>query len=576
MRSSAKSAASEAPSSAHRRREGKPATIKEIEAALPYLSPAQRAELDELLHTEPVWEPLPGAQQRAFDSKADIVLFGGTAGPGKTDVLLGIAHQQHRRAIIFRREYGQLTAIEDRSREILGRYGRYVGGDKKRWTIEYDDVKRVVEFGAMEREQSKTKWQGRPHDFIGFDEGTHFTLSQFLYVTTWLRPPGAYPHQRCRIVIASNPPERAEGRWVVEFFAPWLDPKHPKPAKDGELRWFVTDKDGKSIEVDGPEPVYVGLKRVKPLSRTFIRGKLSENPYYAGTQYEAVLDALPEPLRSIMRDGDFFAGQTDDAWQILPTAWVRAAQDRWRKLAPEQRGPLSAIGIDVARGGLDKSVLTPRYGNWFDEQKVLPGKATPDGQAVIAEAVPLLGANTQAPLNIDVIGVGTAPVDVGKMMGLEVVAMNGSMASAFVDKTGRLRCANKRAQWHWSLREALDPSSGMDLAIPPHPELLSDLTAARWKMTARGIQVESKDEIKDRIGRSPDRGESLIYAHADDRVVVPIVAPVIVGEMRAPPPGSERSLSNGSSNGHAKPEFLGGAVTAAAPWAMEGFYPGAR
>jgi hypothetical protein len=73
---------------------------------------------------------------------------------------------------------------------------------------------------------------------------------------------------------------------------------------------------------------------------------------------------------------------------------------------------------------------------------------------------------------------------------------------------------NLRARNWWRLREDLDPSSGQNLALPPDPELRADLCAPTWKLTARGILVESKEDIIARIGRSPDKGDSLVYAHA--------------------------------------------------------------
>ena len=70
----------------------------------------------------------------------------------------------------------------------------------------------------------------------------------------------------------------------------------------------------------------------------------------------------------------------------------------------------------------------------------------------------------------------------------------------------------QRAEWLWRLREALDPVTGDNLAIPDDRELLADLCAARWQLTVRGIKVELKDEIIKRIGRSPDKGDSLVCA----------------------------------------------------------------
>jgi hypothetical protein len=65
---------------------------------------------------------------------------------------------------------------------------------------------------------------------------------------------------------------------------------------------------------------------------------------------------------------------------------------------------------------------------------------------------------------------------------------------------------------HWKFREALDPVTGAGVALPPDQALAADLAAARWKFTARGIQVELKDEIRKRLGRSPDRGDAVIMA----------------------------------------------------------------
>ena len=50
------------------------------------------------------------------------------------------------------------------------------------------------------------------------------------------------------------------------------------------------------------------------------------------------------------------------------------------------------------------------------------------------------------------------------------------------------------------------------LAICPDNELLADLTAPRWKMTVSGVQIEKKEEIEKRIGRSPDCGDAVVYA----------------------------------------------------------------
>ena len=74
--------------------------------------------------------------------------------------------------------------------------------------------------------------------------------------------------------------------------------------------------------------------------------------------------------------------------------------------------------------------------------------------------------------------------------------------------------------------EALDPASGQDIELPPGRSLLADLTAARYELVARGVKIEAKDEIKERIGRSPDEGEAVINAFGEASNVV-IQGPMI-------------------------------------------------
>ncbi len=181
---------------------------------------------------------------------------------------------------------------------------------------------------------------------------------------------------------------------------------------------------------------------------------------------------------------------------------------------PECPGPLDSIGADIARGGKDKTVLTPRSGAWLGEQDSFPGKATPDGWEALQYIISAVPSGEAPAINIDVIGVGASVYDLAVGAGLDAYALDARSASDARDRSGKLGFVNKRAEWWWKLRESLDPLTGDDLAIPPDRELLADLTAPRWSPRIRGIQIEEKDDIITRIGRSPDKGESLVLAHA--------------------------------------------------------------
>jgi len=460
-----------------------------------------------------------------LDNPADILLMGGAAGGGKSDLLLGAAVTRHQVSIIFRREYQQLKGLKRRASELLSTKGRY-NGQQETWRL---DDGRLVEFGAVQHENDTQKYQGRPHDLKGFDELCHFTESQFRFLIGWNRNANN-PAQRTRVIATCNPPTDAVGDWVIPYWGPWLDLHHPNPAKPGELRWFATipGEDGQSRDIEVPDDrPFVLIDRhieydfdpskfklveiIRPQSRTFIPANVEDNPFLANTRYVSVLQGLPEPLRSKMLLGDWAAGRTDPADQVIPTAWVIAAQRRWE---PEIPGFLDTAGIDVARGGEDKTVISPRSGVWMGRQISLPGRETPDANATLTEIAAAIPAGHRPTLHIDVIGVGSAVYDLAKALGHPVAALNSSQKSLARDRAGVLSFVNKRAEWWWLMREALDPRSGEDVALPPDRELLADLTAPRWEMTLRGVQIESKDDIKKRIGRSPDKGDSCVYSFA--------------------------------------------------------------
>ena len=440
-------------------------------------------------------------------SKADVLGYGGSAGGGKTDIILGLAITRHRRSLICRREAVQVEGLVERAREIIGTAGRYNGSEKV-WRLADG---RTVKFGAMKEAHDWRKYQGRPYDLmIALDEAAHFLEGQVRALMGWNRT--TVPDQRCRVVMAFNPPMSADGFWIIDYFGPWLDRRHPNPARPGELRWYVTGPNGKDMAVPGPEPVEVKGEWRKPKSRTFVPARVEDNPYLMATDYTSTLDSMPEPLRSALRHGDMTAGQDDDVWQLIPTAWVEAAQKRWTPERP--RGtPMSALGVDVARGGRDSTVLAPRYGHWYGELVVVPGTATPDGPVVAGLAV--AHVRDGAPIQVDVIGIGSSVYDHLRGAGLQAIGIHGAESAHGRDRSGRLEFANRRSELWWKIREELDPATGSNLALPPDRALLADLCAPRWTLRAGRIQVETKEDIIKRLGRSPDRGDAVVYALPD-------------------------------------------------------------
>lgn len=419
---------------------------------------------------------------------------------------------------MLRREAAQLPAFVERVRELMqpGDSFRSSGHGGLLRTAEG----RVLELAGVKDEGDKTKWQGRAHDLKLWDEISECSESQYVFVNAWNRT--TLPDQRCRIVGAGNPPTNAEGEWVLRRWAPWLDRSHPRPAAPGELRWFGTLPSGAVVECEDGRAFIQGGQEVRPRSRTFVPARLEDNPALMRTDYAAVLASLPEPLRSQMRYGDFSAGREDDAWQVIPTAWVMAAMARWEKDRDERggtgtadHGPLTHLGVDVARGGKCQTVLAPRHGNWFAPLHKHKGKDTADGPTVAGLVLMALGQHPGARVHIDSIGVGASAYDSLKAVTsyrLHLWGVVSSESSDRTDRSGKLRFRNVRAECWWLFREALDPVKGDGLMLPPDRELLADLTAPRWKMTASGVLIESKEELEKRLGRSPDVGDSVVYA----------------------------------------------------------------
>ena len=468
--------------------------------------PSEKEYLARVENKTALWYPQSKKQWLAVLSQADELFYGGAAGGGKSDLVIGMAIELHHHSVIFRRVYPNLKEIMRRAREIIGSDAGENKSDKL-WTFADG---RTVEFGAVQYEDSKKDWQGRPHDLKAFDELPEFSESQYEFICGWTRTTDI--GQRVRVVATGNPPMDETGSWIIRRWGAWLDDTHPNPAKAGELRWYVT-MDGKEQEIDNGSSFEHNGETLYPRSRTFIPALLDDNPYYAQDgRYKSVLQSLPEPLRSQLLNGDFRASAMPDPFQIIPTEWVRLAQKRWLE-REKPITPLTAVGIDPSRGGADKTSLSKRHDNWFDEVKSWPGVMVKDGAIMAELARQEIGENVPNYINIDVSAIGSSGYDHLKPLFKNVIPFNPAEGSEYRDKSKKLKMRNKRAEMYWRMRDALDPQGGDDLALPPSTELLADLCSARYEVSSAGVKVEDKTEIKARIGRSPDVGEALMMCN---------------------------------------------------------------
>jgi hypothetical protein len=472
-------------------------------------APVKEAMKEKRLTNGLPFEPISGPQKDAYFCEADELFYGGAAGGGKSALLCGLAVQEHRNAIIFRREFPQIKGLVDEVAKILRTHAGY-NAQQKIWRYAQG---RELEFGSVPYENDKEKYQGRAHDFVGFDEITLFTESQYRFLIGWNR--SASEGQRCRVVATGNPPTKAEGFWVVKYWGAWLDPTHPAPAVPGELRWYVV-VDGVTTEVKGRGPHVIDGQEYVARSRTFISARLEHNPYLMSENYAATLEGMPEPLRTMMREGRFDVGQRDAEFQVIPTDWIVQAQNRWTADGHKEFA-MTAIAFDPAGGGRDDAVIARRHGGWYAPLITEKGEQTADGSAAAGKIISYRRDN--APVVVDAgggAGHGFGGVTIMRLKdnGVPVRPFNGAGASSARTVDGALHFANKRAECWWRLREALNPDQvgGSVIALPPDPELRADLAAPTYDATARGILIEDKAELRKRLGRSPGKGDAVAYA----------------------------------------------------------------
>ena len=434
-----------------------------------------------------------------------------------------LAIYEHERTVIFRREKAQMKSLID---DVVMFYGSDKGLNRQDGVFRLDDrPNHVIEYAGLSQPGEEQTWRGRPHDFIAFEEATEIPFTKVQFVMGWLRT--TTPGQRCRVLMTFNPPGTADdsmgqadqkyvtsGRWVVDYFAPWLSERHPNPAQPGELRWFYRDDNGKEIETLDPRERTIIVNgdpvQVKPQSRTFIPALVTDNKYLANTGYVDHLNSLPEPFRSQMLMGNFRSAIVDDERQVLKSDWVDAAMDRWVNGDRGRKKPMNALGVDVSRGGNAFTVIARRHEFWWDTLIRFGGKDSDDGEKVAKECVAAM--RDGAEIDIDVLGPGSSPHDFLKKANVNVQAVVSNARKGIPQPEMVLKMYNLRTALWWLLRKIFDPANGCEPAIPKDDRLRSELLAVRYDIQGVEVKVEPKIEVVKRLGFSPDEADAVAYS----------------------------------------------------------------
>ena len=263
-------------------------------------------------------KPQAGRQEQFLATAADIAIYGGAAGGGKSWALL-LEPLRHRtnpkfRAVIFRRNLTQVTnpgGLWDESGRLYSSAGAKPRIQSREWKFRSGAR---VKFAHLEHEHTVYSWQGSQIPLICFDELTHFSRAQFFYMLSRNRSlSGIRPYVRA----TCNPDADS---WVAELIAWWIDPEtgFPIAERAAQLRWFV--RSGDALEwADTRDELAERHPDLPAKSLTFVPARLEDNPALteADPGYRANLMALPTVERERLLEGN---------WKIRPAAGLLFAR----------------------------------------------------------------------------------------------------------------------------------------------------------------------------------------------------------------------------------------------------------
>ena len=317
--------------------------------------------------TEVIVEPQPGPQTEFLTTSADIAIYGGAAGGGKTFALLmePLRHIDNKDfgAVIFRRNGTHITAegaLWDESEKLYPELQGYPRRHILEWTFPSG---MAVTFAHLELDKSVYNWQGSQIPLIMFDELTHFTEKQFFYMLSRNRSTSGVPGY---IRATCNPDK---GSWVRKFIDWWIGPDgYAIPQRAGVIRWFIRIDDKIIWGASREELLEKYGGDQLPKSVTFIPSSIQDNKILmrADPSYLSNLKALNRVDRMRLEKGNWDVMATAGMmfqrhWfpviDSIPPGWKRAVRF-WDRAAtvPSAANP----DPDWTRG-----VLMLQYDGWY-------------------------------------------------------------------------------------------------------------------------------------------------------------------------------------------------------------------
>ena len=267
---------------------------------------------------------------------------------------------------------------------------------------------------------------------------------------------------------------------------------------------------------------YVGVSEAELPERThkvfddgnvYVQHTTHEDNPWVGEDYMSVFRRLGGTMQEIYEAGKL--ARVDDPDQVIPYSFVKQAMD----LEPEEG--LGYMAVDVARFGNDDTVFAYKSGNATYEIERFSGLSTNRTATIAGQRIRERALSAEN-VGVDAIGIGAGVVDNLHAAGLNVVSIvSGAKPVGYKDnRKTELQFRNLRSQMWWVMREKLRKGE-CAITAEDSKRLIEDLCAPRYRLASeKTVEVEAKDKIKERLGRSPDDGDAAVYAEALTDLVI--------------------------------------------------------
>ncbi len=383
-----------------------------LNAALGQDSAERSDEVDQILsdQIEPednitVFRPQPGPQEDFLACSADVAIYGGAAGGGKT---VGLLFDQARwcpqvadfQGVIFRRTYPEIMnqgGLWDETMKLFPMLGGTPHKSDTKWSWPNGSS---IKLSHMQHDDDVLSWMGSQPAVVSFDELTHFSERQFWYMISRLRSTcGVQPYLR-----ASCNPDVAS--WVAKLIEWFIDPRTGFPIKErsGVLRWFVRIGEKTIWSENKDDKAFLGNP---PMSFTFIPAKVTDNKALLDRDpdYLTKLKNLPAYERATLFEGNWkvslskgmlFKRENFKVISAIPSdivAWVRYWDRAATEPSPINPDPDATSGTLMGRRSNGRFVIAHEKNIRATPFKVCDtikqhGAVDPEGTQIVLEEDP--------------------------------------------------------------------------------------------------------------------------------------------------------------------------------------------